>query len=808
MSNETSDMKLKPDDIIIALPKERRLIDAAAMFVVALISLVLLVYVAYGEAKRTYEQFQVEKLIAQGQVIQSAVEGFVRPGLPIHQFVGFNGLAEPMAKADPLVDSISAFDVAGKRVFFAGENKSDLLPVDDTTVYLPDNTAEIRRSAILLQVILPLRNRFEQVGQVVLDTPRVKVAEQVEMAFRPVIYVGLAGALGFALFVYFISPYKLGNKRRQWVAGAFAMTFMAVAVMVVSTLVSVYSQGAQARTKSLADSLGLRLDDLIIMNINLDDITGIIALFGDYKRLNPDIRSAALMVDGKVRAHIDPNRRGVEWDRVDSDHEYTVRLSNEGAAREVLIKVAIPRDVVFQQVFRSVKNFAALFVASGFFAALFMGLARSLQLLANAEPGQWSEQHEKATIDLIKPVFFLAVFVEHLSYAFLPSLMQTYVTNAHLPAAYASLPFMGYYLFFALSLIPAGRIEARIGARALMLIGLICAGVGMLVMANTASFWMSVFARALSGCGQGMLFIGVQAYVLANSSPERKTQAGGAIVFGFQAGMIAGMAIGSLLVSYVGPEGIFHMGAAIAVVTALYGWMALPSRVSGGQTAASLESAWNDMFTIMKDGQFSKTILLVGVPAKAVLTGVVLFAMPLLLAKQGFPKEDIGQITMAYAGAVIIASHFASIHADRSRDTERILFHGACLTGAGLIIISLAGFQSVINWSQNPGLGTFLIVLGALMVGVAHGLINAPVVTHVTETRIANEVGTTNVAAAYRLLERVGHVAGPLIMGQIFLFAGVSWTVLSVIGCVIFLLGALFLSPDKAVPADTKPRSA
>jgi predicted MFS family arabinose efflux permease len=789
------------------LPKERRFIDAIAMFVVALVSLTLLVYVAYGEAKRTFEQFQIEKLVAQGQVVQSAVEGFVRPGLPIHQFVGFNGLAEPMVKADPLLDAIAAYDVNGKRVFLSGETTAVLIGEGESTSYLADKNIQIRRSGDLLQVVIPVRNRFEQVGQIVLNTPRSKIAEQVETAFRPVIYVGVAGAVAFAFFVFLLSPYKHGNKRSQWVAGAFAATFIGVAVMVVSTLISVYSQGAQARTKSLADSLGLRLDDLIIYNINLDDVTGIISLFGDYKRLNPDLRAAALIVDGKVRAHVDPSRRGFDWDKVESDHEYTVRLTPEGAAREVLIKVAIPRDIVFQQVFRSVKNFAALFVASGFFAALFMGLARSLQLLANAAPGKWSEDHERATIDLIKPVFFLAVFVEHLSYAFLPSLMQTYVSQAGLPAGYASAPFMAYYLFFALSLIPAGRIEAKIGARNLMLLGLLCAGAGMLMMCMTSSFFASVFARALSGCGQGMLFIGVQAYVLANSSPERKTQAGASIVFGFQAGMIAGMAIGSLLVSYVGSEGIFMLGAAIALVTAMYGWLALPSRVSGGQTAASLSSAWNDMATIIKDGQFARTIILVGVPAKAVLTGVVLFAMPLLLANQGFPKEDIGQITMAYAGAVIIASHFASLKADRSRDTERLLFQGACLTGAGLIVISLAGFPSIVNWSVNPNLGTFLIVVGALMVGVAHGLINAPVVTHVTDTQVASSLGTTNVAAAYRLLERFGHIAGPAIMGQIFLFTGVSWVVLSVIGCVIFLMGALFLSPDRAIPSNTETRS-
>lgn len=38
----------------------------------------------------------------------------------------------------------------------------------------------------------------------------------------------------------------------------------------------------------------------------------------------------------------------------------------------------------------------------------------------------------------------------------------------------------------------------------------------------------------------------MQAYLLATAAPARKTRSGGIIVFGFQAGMIAGMAIGSL----------------------------------------------------------------------------------------------------------------------------------------------------------------------------------------------------------------------------------------------------------------------
>ncbi len=65
------------------------------------------------------------------------------------------------------------------------------------------------------------------------------------------------------------------------------------------------------------------------------------------------------------------------------------------------------------------------------------------------------------------------------------------------------------------------------------------------------------------------------------------------------------------------------------------------------------------------------------------LTGVILFAMPLLLGQQGYAKEDVGQITMLYATAVILASHYAAQRTDRTSDTESILFWGTTVTAIG-----------------------------------------------------------------------------------------------------------------------------
>ena len=86
-----------------------------------------------------------------------------------------------------------------------------------------------------------------------------------------------------------------------------------------------------------------------------------------------------------------------------------------------------------------------------------------------------------------------------------------------------------------------------------------------------------------------------------------------------------------------------------------------------------------------------------------------------------------------------------------------------------------------------------LIVAGIAMVGIAHGFINAPVVTHVTETAVAGRVGPGSVGAAYRFLERTGHTIGPILMGQLFLQFGTSPVAFAWAGLAVLILGVLFL---------------
>ncbi|CAN1561015.1 MFS_MdtG_SLC18_like domain containing protein [Rhabdaerophilaceae bacterium] len=787
----------------INLSAGRRVADTIAMLVVAAVSLLILVYIAFGEARRNYERFQIEKLVSQGQVAQSVMENFVRPGLPMNQFVGFSSLVDPMVEADPLIDNIGAFDTSGQRVFSASRGNPIVILPPDSGRKTDDGLAEVRTNGKELQVILPLKNRFETAGTIVLTSPREAISKKVEDAFRPLFGIAALASLFFAMFVVMFAQNAAPERRARMVAIAFALKFTVMSAFVVHTLFSVYTQGAQSRAKAIADSLAQRLDDVVSYGLSFDDITGVIALVDEYKRLNPEIRAAALVINDRIRAHSAPVPKDGRFESSFNDYEYRVPLSKAETAQSIQVVIAMPKAIVYNQVLRSGKNFVALFVACAFIAALFMGVARSLQYVSTVAAGPVPvdvDEKEKATLNLVKPVFFLAVFVEHLNYAFLPQMMQGLAHASQLSTGYASLPFLAYYACFAISLVPAGRLDNRVGSRVLMLVGLILAGAGIFLLANVNGLESAILARALAGIGQGTLFIGVQSYVLANSSSHRKTQAGSAIVFGFQAGMIAGMAIGSLLVSYIGRTGVFELGTMIAIVTTLYAAAVLPRTPASAIVVSRPTTALADVKAMLTNAPFVRSMLLIGVPAKAVLTGVVLFAMPILLTKQGFAQEDIGQFTMAYAGAVILASTVIAKYTDQSGETERVLFYGGLLTAIGLGLIALVGLDGISGKDIHPAVAASVIGLGVMVIGVAHGFINAPVVTHVAESKIAQRLGVSNVASTYRLVERAGHMIGPVLMGQIFVLFGPSWSTIGWIAGAVLLLTILF--PHEEEPVD------
>jgi len=73
-------------------------------------------------------------------------------------------------------------------------------------------------------------------------------------------------------------------------------------------------------------------------------------------------------------------------------------------------------------------------------------------------------------------------------------------------------------------------------------------------------------------------------------------------------------------------------------------------------------------------------------------------------------------------------------------------------------------------------------------------------VIHVGQSELGMRIGVIPVTTSYRFLERAGHIAGPIIIAQIFLVFGQDATVLVWIGAGITSLGLLFIASNFRSP--------
>lgn len=781
-----------------------RLIDGFTMFIVTAVSLTLLLYVSYGDSKRTYEQIHIEKLTAHGRLVQSYIEKFLRDGLPLRQYAGFNTLATPILEGED-IDVLAVYDQAGQQIF-AGIDKANPKPLEPpSAISRVKQEIAVEYGATHYQVIIPLRTRFETVGNLLVSSNTEVVSKKLSATFRPLVYLSVGLAAAFAAVVVFALP-LLPRARVPWLQIGYTITFAAMSVAVVFAIVGLYYDGVQGKSRASVVTLAHRLSDIVEFNLHFKDFDGMARIFSDYRRLNTEISEAALVENDVIQIDSDPTKLGKKWISDPQNFEFKIDLSRpDQLERVVHLIVTVPKDVVVERVVRSVKNLAALFVASALLAGLFLQVASSLQHLRASQIEPDAPEADRASAEdtaliMIKPIFFLAVFLDSLTYSFLPNFMQDAAVVAGLSVGYASIPFTAYYLCFALSLLPAGNFTERYGPKTAILVGLLLATAGVAGMVMRVGIIELTFLRGIAGLGQGMLLIGVQSYILAVASPQKKTQGVAIIVFGFQGGLISGMALGSLLVNYLEAPGVFMISGAIGCSAIFYTLLRLPSvsdqaRIAGGLVAAARRLV-HDIRDVMSDREFIATLLCIGVPAKAILTGTITFAMPLLLVQYNYRSEDIGQLIMLYGLAVILATGFASRLVDRTSNSEQVLFWGAILSGGGLMLV---GFMSPTLAGSGP-FGTGALIAGTILVGIAHGLINAPVVTHVGQSDLGNRIGVNPVTTTYRFLERAGHIVGPLVMAQIFLVFGQDAMVIVWIGVGIACLGLVFMARNLVQP--------
>lgn len=774
----------------MAFGVSQRVADFISLFVMGILSLGLLAYVGFGEARQNYPQIEFDKVIAQGRPVQFALEKYLSAGLPLRLFVGFENLAAPVVKLDDAIDTFTVIDRTGAVVFSYSARGA---PFAGPILHDPSiGAATARRGPVFTEIILPIRSRFGFGGQIVMHVPNSYIEAKIDRMAASLPWVALAFSLGLGVVGAAVGSMSAA-RRAIWDKLAFTVAFVGVSGAVMIGLANLYSAGVESRAVNLASALAERLRIVYDFGLTLEDVDGIDQTLASYRGLNPDLGNLALVVNGKVVIHTEPDviGRPLTPDR-DAFSVLQKVGGEESGGLDAVIYASIPYSVVLLAIARSGKTFVVLLLASAFVAGVFYQLGGAVRKLRQS--GLLHRSDGQSAIDAIKPVLFMGFFVENLAVSFMPQWIQSSAVASGLPPAASSAIFMSYFLSFAAVLAPAGQYAERLGPKTLILVGASLAAVGACVMASSDHFAVILISRLIAGLGQGILFIGGQSFVLANSDVDKRTQSAGIIVYSFNAGMLSGMAIGGLLVDYLSPQGIFWLGGAIIGGVALYTWLLVtpPPQVAGLRDSALMESR-RVGFGVFRERGFLWATLLIGIPTKMILTGVIIFAMPLVLSALDLERQNIGQIIMFYAIGVLISSHFISRFADRFGRLREILFAGLCLNGLGLGVIGLVGAPHLVNLSAEPLALIIMLLAGVFVVGVGHGFVNAPIISYVGATQAAHRFGEAPVTAFYRLVERVGHIAGPLVVGQVYFLFDRSPAVMAGFGAVMIGFAALFL---------------
>ncbi|OEE54306.1 MFS transporter [Vibrio splendidus] len=684
-------------------------------------SLMLIFVVGYAQALKSYQQQSRDAILAQTEAARIGIEQVLNSGVPLPDIAGLEKVLSPIADADSSVVDIRV--ISGQQELYRYTDESMLGSL----------------------VSIPLNNKFTQVGALEVMLSDHEIAKTIDGHFKPMLGLVLFLTAAFVFFVL-----RSANPKIYFTA--FGGVFLAMSTSVFFMVGALYKSGLENKADSMANIVTQRLAPVLSAGIGYEQVSGIDRMLDSFRQSNPEVSSISVSQGNTMIAK---SQARADSMAVESMAAFLVE-DTKGSQ----VTVAFDPKALLAQLLKTLKNFAILFAGCAFICFAFV------RLLCHSK----AQSDNEAVLAKVKPLLLVTVLMESLMAPVLPQYLTQVAVESGASESWSSYFFTLYFVGFAATLLPVARLLEVWDIRKVLGSGIVLSSLGCLLLAYDSQLMTVLVARLISGVGQATIFIAVQGYILRCSDQSNKTQAAGIIVFCFNAGFISGAAIGALLADTVGVQGIFMLAVFVGGLMYLFA-LTLPSMAMQATKKGTLKENFTamvkDASALMRVPSFMRTILLVGIPTKMMLTGVVFFAVPILLSNAGVERESIGQVLMAYAFSVLFVSGKVSPMIDRVGSAKWALCLGSGVGAVSLILLSFSfRFEDI----------TYLVLIATfamLVMGISHGLINAPVVTHVvTSTQGAN---ANSVASTYRFLERLGHVLGSIVVGALLTHLGHSW---------------------------------
>ncbi len=393
-----------------------------------------------------------------------------------------------------------------------------------------------------------------------------------------------------------------------------------------------------------------------------------------------------------------------------------------------------------------------------------------------------AESSDAGRLAGVRAPLFGFLLAEELTRSFLPSFVKSVMVPIPglSPQIVVGLPIVLFMLIVACGQPYFGALSERRGHRRTMIIGAAIAAVGFAATALSVTVFDLLLWRSLCALGYALVFVSAQGLILTYTNSENRAHGFALFVGAFMVATVCGPSIGGILADNIGERATFMISAALALASILAIRLLPKDAERDPAKPAVMVPRLVEVRSLLFNRNFMTLAGLAAVPAKVLLTGVGFYLVPLYVVSIGTTPAMAGRILMTYAVVMVLMAPLVSPLANNRENREWLVAAGLCLSGFGGLLM-LAGGS--VPW----------VFAAVLMIGLGQSLsitAQSALVSDHCKQEMAS-MGDQTVYGVYRLVERLGNAAGPLIASGLVIAMGYQNSFVA-IGAMVMVCGIAF----------------
>jgi predicted MFS family arabinose efflux permease len=819
-------MRSEPIQIVVESLRRRPVLEVTlACLAVLLLAQALIGALSLSALNRLVVDTTADRVEVIARRVAGNIENGLRLGKPLEQYFGLteslrdsvSGSRDLRGAAVLLADGqrlASQGDVPGDAAMLARELNAGNGRIAGFSRRASGAVMAVADGNVTVAVPLTIAGG-KVVGAVVLavakdgDASRRLIVDNLQVLLTVTVLVGLGLAAVFKYLVPLTSLAAGGRARFVVPLLALMLAQGVYAAYTISTFRSGWLEVTRNNVGLLAEGLQRDLNRVLGYGLTLDRLRGVDAPFTRLAATFPAVSQIELIDrDGRVLARADARGAmdvaGLPAHKPEAG-DVTLVLPL-GAARpdpkaqgDLVLRLS---DTVIAAGVRGRALDAVTVVAVALVAAIEMLLL--LALLMNRafsaravmpDGSRMGPDDESEVGRIARPVMFGFLFAWALPLGFLPLYARSLsAAGLDLPAnLLLALPIsveMGCGLLTSLL---AGRLTDRKGWQVPVLAGLAVSCAGMLACAAAGNLVMFSAARGLVGLGYGLTWMGLQGFIVTRSPARYRGRNMTGVIAGLFAGHLSGAAVGAMLMEQVGFRAVFGVGAAMLILP-LAGVLILmrpymdAGRKAAVQVAVRTRAHLADTLKLLFTRDFGLLLLGSVIPFSIAQVGLLSFALPLYLEAEGVAASSIGRVLMIYGLCVIYLGPLMGRLVDRST-----------IKKGWIVLGGLVGSVGMLGLYFNSGLiAAAAAVLLLALASCFSGASQSPYMLALPDVQRYGAAGATSVM---RAADKLGQMAGPLVVGAMFGAAGMG-AGLAATGVIYLCATMLFLLFAPARPRE------